>query len=102
MMKKKWMVAVSLCAVSALFSVSASAKEESKAEKKAEAKMMKACKKDYPDAVKAKSAKEVSEWVEAEEHGANADTFKKSKCFNLHEDWEKVAGNEEGEKEHKN
>lgn len=70
--------------------------------KKAENKMMAACKKEFPDAVKGKSFKEVAEWVETEERGANADTFKKSKCYNLHEDWEKVAGKSEaGEAEHK-
>lgn len=70
--------------------------------KKAENKMMAACKKDFPEAVKGKSFKEVAGWVETEERGANADTFKKSKCYNLHEDWEKVAEKgEEGEAEHK-
>jgi len=71
-------------------------------EKKAESKMMAACKKEFPDAVKGKSFKEVTDWVETEERGANADTFKKSKCYNLHEDWEKIASKtEEGEAEHK-
>jgi hypothetical protein len=59
--------------------------------KKAEDKMMAACKKEYPDVVKGKTFKEVADWVETEERGTNAETFKKSKCYNLHEDWEKVA-----------
>jgi hypothetical protein len=71
--------------------------------KKAENAMMAACKKEYPDAVKGKKFTEVADWVETEERGANKDTFKKSKCYNLHEDWEKVAQKtEEGEEhEHK-
>lgn len=70
--------------------------------KKAESKMTAACTKEFPDAVKGKSFKETADWVETEERGANAETFKKSKCYNLHEDWEKVAGKgEEGEAEHK-
>lgn len=69
--------------------------------KKAEKKMMAACKKDFPDAVKGKTFKEVADWVETEERGTNATEFKKSKCYNLHEDWEKVAEQkEEGEAAH--
>jgi hypothetical protein len=80
---------------------SASAKSKTESVKNAESKMMDACKKEYPDAVKGKMFKAVADWVETEERGANAVEFKKSQCYNLHEDWEKVAGhNEEGE-EHK-
>jgi hypothetical protein len=68
--------------------------------KKAEAKMMAACKKEYPAAVKGKKMKEVGDWVETEERGANAETFKKSQCYNLHEDWEKAAGHNEADEEH--
>lgn len=68
--------------------------------KKAEAKMMAACKKEYPSMVKGKTMKEVADWVETEERGTNADAFKKSKCYNLHEDWEKVAGHNEADEEH--
>ncbi|MGZ3687638.1 MAG: hypothetical protein ACXVBW_05025 [Bdellovibrionota bacterium] len=67
--------------------------------KKAEAKMMSACKKEYPDAVKGKKFKEVADWVESEEHGANAEKFKKSDCYKLHEDWEAAAG--QGEEQEK-
>ena len=89
------MVLISLAGMLALSGV-ASAKGTSV--KQAESKMMTACKKEYPDAVKGKNFKEVADWVETEERGANATEFKKSKCYNLHEDWEKVAGqNEEGE-----
>ena len=84
------------------FSGASASAKESKSAKKAESKMMTACKKEYPEAVKGKSFKEVAEWVETEERGAHADTFKKSKCYNLHEDWEKVAGHSESEeREHK-
>jgi hypothetical protein len=66
--------------------------------KRAESAMMSACKKEYPAEVKGKKFKEVADWVETEERGANKDKFTKSKCYNLHEDWEKVAGkSEEGE-----
>lgn len=45
----------------------------------------------------------MADWVETEERGANADTFKKSKCYALHEKWEGVAEKHEpGEaEEHK-
>ena len=102
MTNKKWAVAVTLSALAALFCVTASAKDAQKSVKKAEATMMKACKKDFPDAVKGKSSKEVADWVESEEHGANADTFKKTKCYNAHESWEKAAGSEEGDKNEHN
>jgi len=59
--------------------------------KKAESAMLAACKKEFPAQVKGKTFKEVAEWVETEERGANKDKFTKSKCYNLHEDWEKVA-----------
>ncbi len=86
----------------ALFALSTPALAAKSKVKGAENRMMAACKKDYPDAVKGKSFKEVADWVETEERGANAETFKKSECYNLHEDWEKVAGkSEKGDAEHK-
>lgn len=68
--------------------------------KKAEAAMMSACQKEYPKEVKGKKFAQVADWVEQEERGANKEQFMKSKCFNLHEDWEKVADHHEEGEEH--
>lgn len=65
--------------------------------KKAEKAMMSACKKEYPKQVKGKKFSEVAEWVESEERGENKETFTKSRCFQLHEDWEKVSGRDHDE-----
>ena len=75
----------------AIIGSSAYATTNTKDAKKAEAAMMTACQKEYPTQVKGKKFKEVADWVETEERGANKEKFKTSKCFNLHEDWEKVA-----------
>ncbi len=70
--------------------------------KKAETAMMSACKKDFPEAVKGKkTAKEYADWVEKEEYGANAETFKKSNCFAQHEKWEVAAGKTDSNEETK-
>jgi hypothetical protein len=88
---------VILATVSLLIGGMALAKAETDV-KKAEKAMMTACKKEYPAQVKGKKFKDVADWVETEERGANKDKFKQSKCYNLHEDWEKVAEHhEEGE-----
>jgi hypothetical protein len=95
-------IAASLLAFAVALPLLSAQAADSKAEKKAEGAMMAACKKEYATDVKGKSFKEVADWVETEERGANAETFKKSKCYTLHEKWEGVAGhNEEGE-EHEN
>lgn len=79
----------------AMIPISSAFAADAKAVKKAEDAMMGACKKEYAKEVKGKSFKEVADWVETEERGANADSFKKSNCYNLHEKWEGVAGNNE-------
>ena len=68
----------------------------------AKAATAKECQAKYK-ATKGKSADEIMEWVETEERGPNAATFKKSKCYAMHEKWEAVAEkHEEGEEnEHK-
>jgi hypothetical protein len=73
---------------------------EGKATAKPEAAMMSACAKEYPTQVKGKKTNDVAQWVETEERGANAETFKKSKCYIEHEKWEVSAGKTE-ENEHK-
>ncbi len=81
-----------------MLSLSLAYAHDEKAEKKAEGAMMGACKKEYAKEVKGKTFKEVADWVETEERGTNADTFKKSKCYALHETWEGVAEkHDEGE-----
>jgi hypothetical protein len=101
---KNKFVAMAIAAGTLVAVSSAFAAHDEKAEKKAESAMVAACKKEYAAAVKGKSAKEVADWVETEERGANAETFKKSKCYTLHEKWEGVSEkHEEGEEaEHKN
>jgi hypothetical protein len=47
-----------------------------------------------------KSADEIMEWVETEERGTNAKTFKKSKCYAMHEKWEALANKHEAGEEH--
>lgn len=93
---------VFLLAVTLLMNTYAFATTDAKV-KKAESAMMAACTKEYPKAVKGKKFGEVAEWVEHEERGANKEKFKQSKCYNLHEDWEKVAEHkEEGEENEHN
>ncbi len=85
-----------------MLSMSIALAKDEKAEKKAEAAMMTACKKEYAKEVKAKSFKEVADWVETEEKGTNAETFKKSKCYTLHEKWEDLAEKHEEGETHEN
>ena len=68
----------------------------------AKAATAKECQAKY-EATKGKSPDEILEWIETEERGANAKTFKKSKCYALHEKWEGLSNeHEEGEEaEHK-
>ena len=60
-------------------------------QKKAEASMLKACGKEFPEQVKNWSLDQVDQWAEAKENGSDSATFKKSKCFARHEAWEKLA-----------
>ncbi len=102
-MKKTSSHLVFAFAVGVAFSASSAFAANEKAIHKAENAMMGACKKEYAKEVKGKTFKEVADWVETEERAANAETFKRSKCYALHEKWEGVAEkHEEGEEsEHK-
>jgi hypothetical protein len=63
---------------------------------KAKTTMMTTCKKEFSKEVKGKTSfQEVAEWVESEETGTNAETFKTSKCFAAHEEWEKLTDKRE-------
>jgi hypothetical protein len=76
-----------------LISFSAFAKE-TKTLNAVEKKMMAACNSEYAAKVKGMNFHQVFDWVETEERGTDADTFKKSKCYTLHEDAENSAGKE--------
>ena len=89
-----------LVVAGAMFPISSAFAADTKAVKKAEGAMMGACNKEYAKEVKGKSFKEVADWVETEERGTNAETFKKSSCYTLHEKWEVVAGNSEASEVH--
>jgi hypothetical protein len=62
---------------------------------KAEHKMTKVCKKEFAGDLKGKNFTEVNSWVEKIEHGDKSDEFKKSKCYEAHENWEKVNAKKE-------
>ena len=66
----------------------------------AKAATVKECQTKYKETA-SKSADETMEWVETEERSANAKAFKKSKCYALHEDWEKLENKHEEGEEHK-
>jgi hypothetical protein len=66
----------------------------------AEKAMMKACGDEFPKAVSKKKFSDVAKWVEKEERGSNAEKFKASECYKLHEDWEQVAEHHDDVEEH--
>jgi len=89
-MKKVYFVPVALFVIG----LGAGAAGKKPALKAAEAKMAKTCVAEYPE-LKGKSCHDLSEWVEAEEGGDNAEKFRTTKCYAVHEDWEKAGGHGE-------
>jgi len=61
----------------------------------AEHEVTKTCTKEYPKELKGKDFKAINAWAEKSEYGDKKAEFKKSKCHDAHEKWEKVAGKAE-------
>jgi hypothetical protein len=63
--------------------------------KEAKIEVTKACKKEFPTEVSGKKFAELHDWIEKSVHGEKSEDFKKTKCYEAHENWEKVAAKKE-------